>query len=114
MQPLDGTLGGKLKRISGSAGVLLPGMEARLLKHADALPPSTEHEKDIDCSFNEEGELWLRSPNIALGYWNNPKANNETFIGGWLRTGDRFRIDDNQNFWFADRAKVVFLILKDL
>ncbi|KDR83116.1 hypothetical protein GALMADRAFT_238939 [Galerina marginata CBS 339.88] len=104
--PLTGMLGGKLKKIPGCTGVLLPGMEARLLKTADALPPSSPDEiSDADSAVNEPGDLWLRAGNVALGYWNNPKANSETFIGGWLRTGDRFRCDAEGNFWFADRAK---------
>ncbi|KAF9564169.1 acetyl-CoA synthetase-like protein [Agrocybe pediades] len=105
-QPFNGMLGGKTKRIPGCTGILLPGMEARLFKTDDATPPSDPTAPtDADCGLNEPGELWLRSANIALGYWNNPKANRETFIAGWLRTGDRFRVDAEGNFWFADRAK---------
>ncbi|KAF5348471.1 hypothetical protein D9756_009591 [Leucocoprinus leucothites] len=93
-QPFPGSLGGKMKRIPGSTGVLLPGMEARLL-HDDGSP----------AGVNEAAELWLKSPNIALGYWNNEKANKETFIDGWLKTGDKFRVDREGYFYFADRAK---------
>ena len=99
--------GGRFKPIPGCAGILLPGMEARLLKTEDAVPSSSaDVTSDADCDVNEPGELWLRSDNIALGYWNNPKANKETFINGWLKTGDRFRLDEQGYFWFADRAKV--------
>ncbi|KAF8887030.1 hypothetical protein CPB84DRAFT_1684829 [Gymnopilus junonius] len=105
-QPLTGMLDGKLKRIRGCTGVLLPGMEARILKTEDAVPsPSPDVNSEVDCDVNEPGELWLRADNVALGYWNNPKANKETFINGWLKTGDRFRLDEEGNFWFADRAK---------
>ena len=93
-QPMDGMLGGKLKRINGCTGVLLPGMEAR-----------TVRDDGTEADMNEPGELWLRSGNIAMGYFNNPKANSETFVDGWLHTGDKFRIDENGYFWFADRAK---------
>jgi long-subunit acyl-CoA synthetase (AMP-forming) len=45
------------------------------------------------------GELYLRGENIALGYRNNEKATRETFVeGGWLRTGDRFKVDKDGNF----------------
>ncbi|KAF8157900.1 hypothetical protein B0H34DRAFT_706636 [Crassisporium funariophilum] len=93
-QPYDGMLGGKLKRISGCTGVLLPGMEARTIR-----------DDGTEAGLNEVGELWLRSGNVALGYWNNEKANRETFVDGWLHTGDKFRVDENGYFWFADRAK---------
>lgn len=64
----------------GSTGVLLPGMEARILR-----------DDGTDADVNEVGELYLKSQNIAVGYWNNEKATRETFIDGWLRTGDKFR-----------------------
>lgn len=76
-----------MKRIMGSTGVLLPGMEARLLR-----------DDGSEANVNEPAELWLKSPNIALGYWNNEKENKETFINGWLRTGDKFRVDEEGYF----------------
>lgn len=47
---------------------------------------------------NEPGELWVRGSNVALGYWGNEKATRETFADGWLRTGDRFRVDEDEHF----------------
>jgi len=94
IQPQSGMLGGKLQYIPGSAGVLLPGLEARVVR-----------EDGTEADINEPGELWLRGDTVGMGYWNNPKATMETFVDGWLRTGDRFRIDENGYFWFADRAK---------
>jgi len=95
---------GKLRQVHGSTGVLLPGMEAMLFKDEKSVPSGTDS-GEAGCKVNEPGELWLRSKNIALGYWNNPKANRETFIGGWLRTGDRFKYDEEGYFWYADRVK---------
>ena len=43
---------------------------------------------------NEPGELWLKGENVAMGYWRNEKATKETFADGWLRTGDRFRVEN--------------------
>ncbi|KAG6810648.1 hypothetical protein H0H92_010911 [Tricholoma furcatifolium] len=94
VQPFPGTLGGKGKRLAGSAGVLLPGMEARVVR-----------DDGSEAGFNEQGELWLKSDNIALGYWNNEKATRETFIDGWLHTGDKFTVNEEGYFFFADRAK---------
>jgi long-subunit acyl-CoA synthetase (AMP-forming) len=65
-------------------------MEARVLR-----------EDGSSVEFDEPGELWLRSPNVAMGYWNNDKASKETFVDGWLRTGDHFRVDKNGYFWSA-------------
>jgi long-subunit acyl-CoA synthetase (AMP-forming) len=62
-------------------------MEARIVR-----------EDGSEATYKEVGELWLRGANIALGYLNNPKATAETFSGGWLRTGDKFWVDENQYF----------------
>jgi len=103
-------LGGKAKYIPGCTGILLPGIEACVLRTENAVPPSDPSVSTVDdCALNEPGELWLRSENIALGYWNNAVASRETFVNGWLRTGDRFRVDEDGNFWFADRVKVCTL-----
>ncbi|KAG6807026.1 hypothetical protein H0H93_002064, partial [Arthromyces matolae] len=69
-------------------------MEARIVR-----------DDGTEADFNEPGELWLRSPCIALGYWNNEKATQETFIDGWLHTGDKFSVTEEGYFFFADRAK---------
>lgn len=46
-----------------------------------------------DADYNEPGELLVRGENIALGYYKNEKATRETFVNGWLRTGDQFKVD---------------------
>jgi len=93
-QPTPGTLG-KYTKIPGCTGILLPGLTARILR-----------DDGTDADVDEPGELWLKGDTIALGYYNNEKANKESFRDGWLVTGDRFRADKDGNFWFADRAKV--------
>lgn len=55
--------------------------------------------------FGEIGELWVKGPMVAKGYWNNPAATAQTFMDGWLRTGDIARIDDEGFIYIVDRAK---------
>lgn len=38
----------------------------------------------------------MRAPNVALGYFGNEKATRETFVDGWLHTGDTFKADRNE------------------
>jgi long-chain acyl-CoA synthetase len=51
------------------------------------------------------GELLVRGPNVVAGYWNKPKATAETFVDGWLHTGDLARIDEQGLIYIVDRAK---------
>ena len=51
------------------------------------------------------GELWVKGPSVVRGYWQNPQATAETFIDGWLRTGDIARLDDEGFCTILDRAK---------
>ncbi|KAG9315981.1 acetyl-CoA synthetase-like protein [Chiua virens] len=94
MRPVPGMLGGRIKHVPGSVGVLLPGVEARIVREDGEL-----------AALNEPGELHIRTGCVALGYWNNQKATDETFKDGWLRTGDRMRIDADGAVYFEDRAK---------
>jgi acyl-CoA synthetase (AMP-forming)/AMP-acid ligase II len=53
----------------------------------------------------EVGELWARGPMIVKGYWNKPEASAETFVDGWVRTGDLARLDEEGFLFIVDRAK---------
>jgi long-subunit acyl-CoA synthetase (AMP-forming) len=97
-----GMCNGRVKKAvpAGSVGVLLPGMQARIMIEVEG--------KDglRDANPSETGELWLRGHSVALGYYNDEKATKAAFgvcsgkddKGGWLRTGDRFRIDSDGFF----------------
>jgi long-subunit acyl-CoA synthetase (AMP-forming) len=86
----DGMLGGRTTHRRGATGILLAGMEAKLLR-ADG----------TEAAVGEPGELYLRGGNVAMGYWGAEfaRATRETFLpDGWLRTGDIFRVDEHGNF----------------
>ena len=51
------------------------------------------------------GELWGKGPNVVVGYWNKPEATAQTFVEGWVRTGDLARIDEEGFCFIIDRAK---------
>jgi acyl-CoA synthetase (AMP-forming)/AMP-acid ligase II len=80
---------------AGSVGRLLPGTEARLVD-----PVTGE-----DVAVGAVGELWVRGPQVMLGYLDAPQATTATVRDGWLRTGDLLRADEDGRFWVVDRLK---------
>jgi acyl-CoA synthetase (AMP-forming)/AMP-acid ligase II len=80
----------------GSVGALIPNTEARLV----------DPETGEDVAEGEEGEIWVRGPQVMRGYLNNPEATAETLVeDGWLRTGDIARIDSEGFTFIVDRLK---------
>lgn len=81
---------------TGSIGKLLPNTEGKLVD-----------DYGQSVSYGQPGELYLRGPQIGLGYWRNAAATNETIdTEGWLRTGDVAVCNAEGNFWIIDRKKV--------
>lgn len=74
-----------------SVGFAVPTNEARI-----------DHPNDAEC-----GELYLRGPNMAKGYWHRPDRTAETFGTGWVRTGDIAEIDAQGLVYIRDRVKDV-------
>jgi acyl-CoA synthetase (AMP-forming)/AMP-acid ligase II len=59
-------------------------------------------EPDVETGV---GELLVRGPNVVQGYWEKPQETGETFVDGWLHTGDLARIDDDGLLYIVDRKK---------
>ncbi len=62
-------------------------------------------EGDRELPRGEVGELWYKGPIVVRGYWQNDKATAETFVDGWIKTGDLAKIDDEGFVFIVDRAK---------
>lgn len=62
-----------------------------------------------ELPVGEVGELWARGPMIVKGYWHNPEATAETFVDGWVRTGDLARLDEEGFLFIVDRAKDIVI-----
>jgi acyl-CoA synthetase (AMP-forming)/AMP-acid ligase II len=76
--------------------------------HADSVgfpAPVVDVRLDEASTLDGVGELLIRGQNIVAGYWNKPEATAQTFAGGWLRSGDLARIDDEGLVYIVDRAK---------
>ena len=53
----------------------------------------------------EVGELWCKGTSNCKRYWNRPEATAETFVDGWVVTGDLARLDEEGFLYLVDRAK---------
>ncbi|KAI0275161.1 amp dependent CoA ligase [Gloeopeniophorella convolvens] len=83
----------------GSAGQLIPGVRARIIKEDGTL-----------AKVGEQGELVVQAPSSALGYLNNKEATEETFVDGWVRTGDEVIIKENGDLFVVDRLKEIMKV----
>ncbi|KAK3004422.1 hypothetical protein RJ639_020144, partial [Escallonia herrerae] len=80
----------------GTAGMLSPSMEAKIVEPESGKP----------LPVNRTGELWLRGPTIMKGYFSNEEATASTLDSdGWLRTGDLCYIDEDGFIFVVDRLK---------
>ncbi|KAH9204804.1 4-coumarate-CoA ligase, variant [Leptodontidium sp. 2 PMI_412] len=87
----------------GSSGCLLAGFEVKII--------NSEGKEVI--TYDQPGELLVKSPSVVIGYLKNDKANAETFVelpdGRYLRTGDeaimRISPKGNEHIWITDRLK---------
>ena len=84
----------------------LPHEEAA--EHADSVGfamPVVDLALDEPDPDTGVGELLVRGPNVVQGYWNKPEATAETFVDGWLHTGDLARVDADGLLYIVDRKK---------
>ncbi len=90
LTPEDHRSGERLR----SMGAPVPGVQVEVRDPlGDALPAG------------EIGELWIRGPNVMLGYWNRPDATAEALVDGWYRSGDVAYADERGYLFMVDRAK---------
>ncbi|MGW7135201.1 fatty acyl-CoA synthetase [Streptomyces xanthophaeus] len=93
------------------ATVLGPGEhEGRLescgrpVRHVEA---KVVDERGEEVPAGTAGEVVYRSPQLCLGYWNDPEATREAFRDGWFRSGDLAVRDAEGYFTVVDRLKDV-------
>ncbi|MBC8511444.1 MAG: AMP-binding protein [Dehalococcoidia bacterium] len=83
----------------GSFGIPMSNTTAGIVD-----PDSTEF-----LPVGETGELVVKGPQLAKGYWNRDKETKEMFVEidgeTWLRTGDLAKMDEDGYFYFYDRKR---------
>ncbi len=84
----------------GSVGKVLDGIEVRLVDdHGD------------DALRGDAGEIWVKGPNVFLGYLHEPEATEKVLTAdGWLRTGDIAVTDDEGYLYLVDRVKDLIIV----
>ncbi|MDH4169661.1 MAG: AMP-binding protein [Acidimicrobiia bacterium] len=83
-----------------SIGRPVPGLEVRLVDRDGS-----------DVLIGDDGELWVRGPNVFLGYWEEPEATAAALDDdGWLHTGDIAVVDDDGFLFLVDRAKDLIIV----
>src|SRR5436190_2406784 len=88
-------VGGEYLARPDSAGPAAPVGEMKIM----------DVEAKGELPIGEVGELWVKGPQVVRGYWNKPEATVQTFVDGWLRTGDLARIDEEGYLFLIDRDK---------
>jgi acyl-CoA synthetase (AMP-forming)/AMP-acid ligase II len=80
----------------GSIGLVVPNTEVRLAAVGTA----------SNVGRGQEGELWIRGPQIMKGYLNQPGETAAAIDAeGWYHTGDVGYVDDEGWFYIVDRTK---------
>jgi len=80
----------------GTVGVTAPNTETQIVDPASGTA----------LGVGEEGEVWVRGPQVMAGYHNNPEATAATIdADGWLHTGDIGVVDDDGHLTIVDRLK---------
>jgi benzoate-CoA ligase len=77
----------------GTTGKPVPGYKVRVVD-----------ESGRDVAPGEMGDLHVSGPSAAVCYWNKPEKTKNTFLGEWVKTGDRFRQDTNGDYVYCGRS----------
>ncbi|MCE1236153.1 MAG: benzoate-CoA ligase family protein [Hyphomicrobiales bacterium] len=85
--------------VYGTSGVAVPGYELKLLD-----------EQGKEIGDGEIGELFVRGPSAADGYWNQREKSRATFRGEWTKTGDKYIRDAKGRHTYCGRADDMFKV----
>ena len=77
----------------GTTGRPVPGYEVQLRDEAGQQVPD-----------GEVGDLYIKGPSAALMYWSNREKSRATFLGEWIRSGDKYCRLPNGCYVYAGRS----------
>jgi oxalate---CoA ligase len=108
MQRIEETLGAPILEGYGMT-------EASHQMASTPLPPAERRGGTVgiptgtEIRIGAKSEVQIRGAGVMHGYLNNPQANEDAFVDGWFRTGDRGRFDDRGYLVLEGRLKEMIL-----
>jgi long-chain acyl-CoA synthetase len=66
-------------------------------------------ETGVEVARDSPGQLYMKTPALMSGYWNDPDATAKTMKGDWLESGDIMSVDEDGYFWFRGRKKQIIV-----
>nr|WP_211183590.1 AMP-binding protein [Pseudoalteromonas arctica] len=88
-----------LDSYNGSIGLPAPNTEIKLML-----------DNGEEAGKGEPGELWVKGPQVMVGYYNRPDATAECLQDGWFATGDIATYDGEGFFYIVDRKKDMIIV----
>jgi len=86
------------ERRAGTVGFPLPGISGKIIKHDGSV-----------AGIDEEGEVYIKGPNVFAGYWKREQATADAFVDGYFKTGDMAVVSEDG--YFTLRGRISDLII---
>jgi malonyl-CoA/methylmalonyl-CoA synthetase len=80
------------ERRAGTVGFPLPGISAKIMRHDGTA-----------AGIDEEGEVYIKGPNVFAGYWKREQATSDAFKDGYFKTGDMGVVSEDGYFTLRGR-----------
>jgi benzoate-CoA ligase len=77
----------------GTSGQAVPGYDVEL-----------RDDNNHPVAVGEIGDLYVRGPSTALLYWSNREKTRATFLGDWLKSGDKYSVDVDGYYTYCGRS----------
>jgi len=88
-----------LTEYKGSIGLPLPSTDIKLID-----------DDGNQVAIGESGELYVKGPQVMVGYLGRPQETNDILRDGWLATGDIAKMDEQGFLYIVDRKKDMILV----
>lgn len=88
-----------IEHYTGSIGIPVPSTDIKIVD-----------DEGNELPIGEPGEMWVKGPQVMVGYLGRPDATAEAIKDGWFATGDMAVADEDGFFRIVDRKKDMILV----